>query len=321
MDSKQPKKIPGMWRFPTDPDRCCIYRVPSSLRDINPEAYTPQLVLIGPLHLSLKSQALKSLDLGDDITYTKSMGYLNMEEHKKIYLSGFAARVEGEYTIDGFKRMIKKDEEIIRTSYQESIAWIQSQEFVEMVLHDSVFIIEFILRATNIGPQKTGDPLIDGNLASTVNADLILLENQLPYFILEKLFDPIVPRMCQYQTFRELIIAHFGSGDCLIDTDKDVDLLVEKGIIRNWIGQPALVARMVNKLGLGIIEVGSYYSEIAVKVNKHYANRFHRSYALLKRVYFGNLWTGTATVAATLLLVMTLIQTVASIIQVMQSSP
>ncbi|KAG2258746.1 hypothetical protein Bca52824_078040 [Brassica carinata] len=59
---------------------------------------------------------------------------------------------------------------------------------------------------------KTGDPLIDGNLASTVNADLILLENQLPYFILEKLFDPIVPRMCQYQTFRELIIAHFGSG-------------------------------------------------------------------------------------------------------------
>ncbi|KAG2258743.1 hypothetical protein Bca52824_078037 [Brassica carinata] len=151
MDSKQPKKIPGMWRFPTDPDRCCIYRVPSSLRDINPEAYTPQLVLIGPLHLSLKSQALKSLDLGDDITYTKSMGYLNMEEHKKIYLSGFAARVEGEYTIDGFKRMIKKDEEIIRTSYQESIAWIQSQEFVEMVLHKSILIIELILSKTKIG--------------------------------------------------------------------------------------------------------------------------------------------------------------------------
>lgn len=98
-------------------------------------------------------------------------------------------------------------------------------------------------------------------------------------------------------------------------------VMVLEGIIRNWIGQPDLVARMVNKLGLGIIEVGSYYSEIAVEVNKHYANRFNRSYVLLKRVYFGNLWTGTATVAATLLLVMTLIQTVASIIQVMQSSP
>ncbi|KAL1206429.1 hypothetical protein V5N11_020794 [Cardamine amara subsp. amara] len=106
----------------------------------------------------------------------------------------------------------------------------------------------------------------------------------------------------------------------LIDTDKDVDLLVEKGIIKNWIGQHSLVAEMVNKLNVGIITCGSCYYDIAAQVNTHYTNRYQRSKAILKRVYFGNLWIGTASVAAVLLLLMTLIQTVASIIQVMQNT-
>lgn len=97
-------------------------------------------------------------------------------------------------------------------------------------------------------------------------------------------------------------------------------VLVLEGIIKNWIGQPGLVARMVNKLGLGIIEVGSHYSGIAVEVNKYYSNPVKKSKAVLKRVYFRNLWTGTATMAATCLLVMTLVQTVASIIQVIQNA-
>lgn len=94
--------------------------------------------------------------------------------------------------------------------------------------------------------------------------------------------------------------------------------MVLKGIINNWIGEQSSVAEMVNKLFLGVIECDSYYAHIASRVNAYYENPVNRSRAVLGRMYFGNLWTGTATVAATLLLVMTLIQTVASIIQVMQ---
>lgn len=36
---------------------CCIYRVPCLLRRENPDAYTPQMLLIGPLHHSKKAQA------------------------------------------------------------------------------------------------------------------------------------------------------------------------------------------------------------------------------------------------------------------------
>ncbi|XP_013636352.1 PREDICTED: UPF0481 protein At3g47200-like [Brassica oleracea var. oleracea] len=432
MDVNQPREMyPGMWRYPMNPEFCCIYRVPNRLREVNPEPYTPQLVLIGPLHHSVKSQALKALYLGDDITYTKSMAYLDMEEHKKTYLAEFAARIEGETTIDELRRMIKEEEETIRASYQESTAWIQSPEFVEMVLHDSVFIIEFILRFSGV-VDKNGDPLLAGlSLGITVYYDLILLENQLPFFILEKLFNPIVTRIWPHLTFRDLIIIFFGfqgkirrsskfkhftdlircvrvetlpnldvwkskskpikhmynadkldSGgvkfkavgdelslcvsfkngclkipcltvddslemklrnimaleqchypnnarvcsyalflDYLIDTDKDVDLLLEKGILKSWIRQPAKVAQMVNKLVTGIVDTGSYYHDIAGEVNEYYRNLVNRSKAILKRVYFGNPWTGTATIAATFLLVMTLIQTWASIVQVKENEP
>ncbi|KAG7572641.1 hypothetical protein ISN44_As09g009970 [Arabidopsis suecica] len=417
MDIKKP--FPGMWRFPINPEICCIYRVPECLRSVNPEAYTPQVVLIGPLNQSIKYQAYRSLG---DITNTKSTGYVNMEECKKIYLADFTRRVVGgKNTINGFIRMIKEDEERIRDSYSESTAWIESQEFVEMILHDCVFILELILRTFEIRREKRGDPIIDKPcLRVTIKGDLMLLENQLPYFILEKLFKPIFPRIqeliieyfkfegkigneskfrhftdlfrcVRVETLQELppmefnqiehmynavklhsggvkfeaveneysLYVRFENGclkmpslavddqeetklrnimaleqchypydphvcnyitflDYLIDTEKDVDLLVEKGIIRNWIGQHSLVAEMVNKLTSNIIDYGSYCSHISVQVNAYYSSPFNRSYAVLKRVYFGNMWIGTATVAAMLLLLMTLVQTVASIIQVKQ---
>ena len=78
---------------------------------------------------------------------------------------------------------------MIRASYSESTAWIDSPDFVEMILHDSIFIIELMLRFNLKGPERIGDPLMDEPcLENTIKRDLILLENQLPYFILEKLF-------------------------------------------------------------------------------------------------------------------------------------
>jgi hypothetical protein len=421
----KPEGYPGMWQFPKDPDKCCIYRVPERLRSVNAEAYTPQLVIIGPLHHSLKTQALRSLGVGD-IKNTKLMGYVNVEAHKKIYLAKFPERVvDGSEIIDGFRRTIEEDEERIRASYSESTTWIESSEFVEMILLDSVFILEFYLGWV-FGTRgiKTGDPLVDEPcLAKSITSDLMLLENQLPYFILHNLFHPIFSRIILNTTLRDLIIVCFGfenkirddsnfihftdlfrcvrvqklqgpapqefkvlknmfnaeklhSGgvklevleeefplevrfengclkmphlviddtsemelrnimaleqchypytahvssyveflDHLIDTDKDVELLVEKGIIKNWIGEPSSVANMVNKLGLGTINPGSCYSDIAVKVNAHYSSRLTRSLAFLKRVYFGNMWIGTATVAAALLLIMTFLQMVSSVNQ------
>ncbi|KAJ0233311.1 hypothetical protein HA466_0282810 [Hirschfeldia incana] len=418
---------PGRWRSPTNTDLCCIYRVPNSMYQMSPEAYTPQLVLIGPLQYALRSPAFVSRG---NITNRKFMGYLNMEEHKKIYLAEFSQRFEGGEIIERFRRMIKEDEDMIRASYSESTAWIESHDFVEMILLDSVFVLQLMLKSHAIGLEKIGDHLMDEPcLEITIKGDLIMLENQLPYFILEKLFDPVAKILDQ--TLRQLVIeffrledtkisdqttfrhftdlvrcvrvegafpkyvfddfqphyeianinahkldnggvkfkrtqdaflvkvafdpkkgcleiarfvaddsveitfrnimaleqCHYPYGahvcsyiiflDFLIDTDKDVELLVDKGIITNLLGNHGVVAKMVNKLCLGVPEDGAYYSGIAEQVREHYKSEYNKSRTILKRVYCSDLWSGIATVGATLLLLMTLIQTVTSVIQVL----
>ncbi|KAL5798938.1 hypothetical protein ACOSQ2_003758 [Xanthoceras sorbifolium] len=106
--------------------------------------------------------------------------------------------------------------------------------------------------------------------------------------------------------------------DYLIDTSKDVDLLIEKGIIANYVGDNEAIAKMFNKLCLDIMPGPSCYYGIAVKMKEHHDYPWNHMKATLIRVYFSNLWTGTATIAATFLVILTLIQTVCSIMEVRQ---
>ncbi|KAK0581054.1 hypothetical protein LWI29_009396 [Acer saccharum] len=98
--------------------------------------------------------------------------------------------------------------------------------------------------------------------------------------------------------------------DCLIDTDKDVDLLVEKGIIVNWVGDIKAIVRMFNRLNLQILIENSSYYEVVKEMKAHYRHPWNHLKATLKDVYFSNLWTSTATIGASFLLILTAIQTI-----------
>ncbi|KAJ4892343.1 hypothetical protein Rs2_32091 [Raphanus sativus] len=423
--------ISGLWPSSFSKEYCCIYRVPNRLRRVNPEAYTPQMLLLGPLQHSKKAEALELSKT--DLRY---LDYINMERHKKKYLMEIATRY-GTETIIEFSRIIERDEHIIRASYAESTEWIKSAEFVEMILCDAVFLLGFFLQTGTQKYQRNEDILFDEPcLITTILEDLILLENQLPYALLEDLFEPFLCKFRFEETLRDIILRvfmfegklkkevkfrHFtdlfrrvrvatlrlpeeqaatteepksikslynadkldSAGvdfvnvgensdlslvivfeggvltmpcftaedntervmrnimaleqchytlsayvcnyiaflDFLIDTEADVDLLVKKDVVKNWLGHQGSVAEMVNKLCLGLVDFGSHYEPIAERLKNHYNSRLHRSVATLRRVYFKDLWTGTATVAAVVLLVLTLIQTVASVLQVTQSDP
>ncbi|KAK2640005.1 hypothetical protein Ddye_027800 [Dipteronia dyeriana] len=101
--------------------------------------------------------------------------------------------------------------------------------------------------------------------------------------------------------------------DFLIDTVKDVDLLVDEGIIFNGLGDNAAIAKMFNNLCLQIDTNPSKSYNISKKLKEYYDNRWNHTVATFKTVYFSDIWTGTATVAAVILLVLTFIQTVFSI--------
>ncbi|KAL4655093.1 hypothetical protein ACB092_01G426000 [Castanea dentata] len=106
--------------------------------------------------------------------------------------------------------------------------------------------------------------------------------------------------------------------DYLIDTNKDVNLLAEKGIINNGLGDNNTVAFMINNLNKGIFwkNMNSDLCRLCEELNAFYEKPWHKWKAILRNQYFSTPWRAASTIAAIILLVLTLIQTVCSIIQI-----
>ncbi|RXH72453.1 hypothetical protein DVH24_012137 [Malus domestica] len=148
-------------------DSCCIYRVPEDLRCTNEKAYTPRVVSIGPIHHGKK-------------------GLEEMEEHKKRYLKYFLDRTK--VRLADYVTKIKGKEAELRSCYAQTIE-LSSDEFVRIILVDAAFIIEFLLRFLKRIKRDSNDRIFHKPwLENSVVPDLLLLENQLPFFVLEDLF-------------------------------------------------------------------------------------------------------------------------------------
>jgi len=380
----------------------CIYRVPPTIRKSNPKIYTPQIVSIGPYHHN-------------------SVG--PMKELKLKYLKGFLNRTQ--LPMREFVVKMKEMEEEIRLCYEEAIKY-NSNDFLKMILVDACFIIELFLRWHRQSDWEQKDPLlIKPKMLVNIDNDLILLENQLPFFVLEKLYNltgmaenflditfyyfmnlslgKVCPRESpkhftdflrstiisssnldlgkpeEYNEVRHVYsasqlseagikfqvnpneslldftysdegkfimpILNINDGterifrnilafehchipdisiisqylkvlDFLIDTEKDVKVLIDNKIIVNWMGDVKVVARMINRLdsNLPMPEFNSHYFSLCNSLNKFYENPYKKYKAIFLHEYFNTPWKIASTIAATMLLLLTLIQTVCSIL-------
>ena len=123
----------------------------------------------------------------------------------------------------------------------------------------------------------------------------------------------------QCHLFEEAYITdYYFILDFLINTSHDVDLLCDKGIMVNYLGDSSAAASVINNLNKGIVwmDMSSDYYLICKELNEFYDNPWHSRKATLCREYFSSPWRAASTVAAVIFLVLTIIQTVCSIIQV-----
>ncbi|KAK7851942.1 upf0481 protein, partial [Quercus suber] len=107
--------------------------------------------------------------------------------------------------------------------------------------------------------------------------------------------------------------------DLLINTAHDVDLLCDKGIMFNYLGDSRAATSMVNNLNKEIVwlDMSPDYYHLCKALNEFYENPLHSwKKATLRREYFSSPWITTSTIAAVIFLVLTIIQTVCSLIQV-----
>ena len=106
----------------------------------------------------------------------------------------------------------------------------------------------------------------------------------------------------------------FAILDFLIDNFKDVDLLCDKGILVNYLGDSNAAASAANNLNTNILwdYINLEYSKICEDLNAFYKKPWHRWKATLWHQYFSTPWRSASTCAAIILLLLTLTQTVCS---------
>ncbi|XP_065626907.1 UPF0481 protein At3g47200-like [Quercus suber] len=130
-------------------------------------SYTPKVVSIGPFH-----QGNRRLQ--------------TMEKKKVRCLNSFLERVG--LNLEDLVSTIKQLEGRTRGYYGEIIQ-LNSNDFVKMILLDVSFILEMFWKYAESAWSSDLSPWLHASLMK----DFILLENQIPFFIIEELFDLAFP--------------------------------------------------------------------------------------------------------------------------------
>ncbi|XP_050273044.1 UPF0481 protein At3g47200-like [Quercus robur] len=162
-----------------------IRRIPDHLRQVKEKAYTPTTISIGPIH------------------HCKNKFQI-METCKVRYFKSFISRTR--INSENLVSTISDMEERIRSFYV--VATLPSRhEFVKMILVDAVFILELFYRDSK--EDKDMNDLILTGQSWPIKCDLMLLENQIPFFVFEKLSD-LIPCPSNSYPFIRLTFSFFN---------------------------------------------------------------------------------------------------------------
>ena len=158
--------------------RQCIYPVPACIKDLNPRAYRPQVVSLGPFHH------------GDPHLRP-------METHKRRSLVHFLRRARRPLA-DFVAAVAGAGAEGLEGAYHKlSDEWridggVESR-FVELMVTDGCFLLEVMRTATSweMNDYADDDPVFSAHgLLYTVpyiRRDMLMIENQLPLLVLKRL--------------------------------------------------------------------------------------------------------------------------------------
>ncbi|KAL6008823.1 hypothetical protein ACLOJK_022049 [Asimina triloba] len=166
IEKQRPASITGRVLLQGGEQPPTIYRVPKVLRQANEKCYQPQLFSIGPYHHG--SKELKP-----------------MEEVKFEHLQTLLAR-NTKLKLNDYVREIRALEAQARDCYADKIG-LESKEFVGMMVLDGCFLVEMFIRICVTKSQyELWVPYF-------VSHDMLLLENQLPFCILNRVFCLVAP--------------------------------------------------------------------------------------------------------------------------------
>ncbi|MFS8006340.1 hypothetical protein Hanom_Chr14g01248071 [Helianthus anomalus] len=141
-----------------------IYKAPQTFRELSPTSFTPRVVSIGPLHREDKN--LQRFEVRK-AAFVHDLLCRRLDSSPTETLTACVEKVAS---------MIKE----IRGSYVDMMSYNDSK-LTEMMVMDACFILEFI----HDMPKDCNLRLQDQHIPY----DLVLLENQIPFFVLEGVYE------------------------------------------------------------------------------------------------------------------------------------
>ncbi|CAL2268348.1 unnamed protein product [Prunus armeniaca] len=162
-----------------------IFKVPNKLRKVKEDAYSPRLVSIGIYHREKHELAA-------------------MQEHKHRYRRYFEKRLnESATSRESFESFfINTLAEKIASCYVGRIGCHPEEFIIEIIGLDGYFILELFLRyyehynLNMMLEEQSDDPIFNTIwIIPALRQDLALVENQIPFFILQTLFEAIKPHL------------------------------------------------------------------------------------------------------------------------------
>ncbi|CAJ2637639.1 unnamed protein product [Trifolium pratense] len=299
-----------------------IYKVPQRIRQANPQAYTPQIISIGPFHSPHGSSS------SDNILH-------QMEELKLKYLKGFLNRTK--LCLDDIVLKLEEWENRIRKFNIQNIS--PNSERVLCPKHFTDLLRTFLLPSSiDFAQEEMGDAiehvysvsqLSEAGLVFDVSESKCLLDLnfddngvlKMPCFHVHDTTEIFMRNILAFEECHisdisdqdsAYISQYFSILNFLINTEKDVSILVDKKIIVNWMGDTNSVATMVNNLckNLAMPILNPKYLSICYRLNGFYENPSNKYKAIFVHEYFNTPWKIASTITAVLLLLFTLIQAI-----------
>ncbi|KAJ0622596.1 hypothetical protein HanIR_Chr01g0022431 [Helianthus annuus] len=157
-----------------------IYMAPRTLRDLSTSSFSPREVSIGPLHR--EDENVQAFEWQKETYVIKLMSRIHSPQEEilnscmqKVYDS--MEQIKACY---GYTQMMTRDHDNIK--------------FAERMVMDACFILEFTLQISESQVESyRGNMLPD----QTIIFDLVLLENQIPFFILNEIYQCTVLKFNQ----------------------------------------------------------------------------------------------------------------------------
>ncbi|KAL7251288.1 hypothetical protein ACSBR1_013175 [Camellia fascicularis] len=147
---------------------------------------------------------------------------------------------------------------------------------------------------------------------------------EIPYLIVDDTTELFFRNLIAYEQYlppssMSYFTAYTNLMDYLVNSSNDVQILSDNGVIRNLLGDNEVVSTMLNKLCNNVFVSLICYEQVCHDVNKHCKGRCNVWLATLRRDYFNTPWALISFFAAVVLLLLTVVQTVFSVLSFTKS--